>query len=77
MDYDVFENLQAPDAGKPHAIYHARDLNFRLKAGGKAVDAGIRLPNVNDDFTGKMPDLGAYELGRPIPAYGPRTQSAP
>ena len=73
VDYDVFENLRAPDADKPQAIYFARDLNFRLKAGGKAVDAGVRLPNVNDDYTGKAPDLGAYELGWPVPSYGPRT----
>ena len=74
VDYDVFENLQAPDAGKPQAVYHARNLNFHLKAGGKAVDTGIRLPNVNDDYTGKAPDLGAYELGQPVPVYGPRNQ---
>jgi len=72
VDYDVFQNLQPPDAARPHAIYHARHLNFTLKPGGKAIDAGVRLPNVNDDFTGNAPDLGAYELGRPIPLYGPR-----
>ena len=75
LDYDVFENLRAPDTAKPHAVYRAGDLNFRLKPGGKAVDAGVRLPNVNDDFTGNSPDLGAYELGRPAPVYGPRTQA--
>ena len=37
-----------------------------------AVDAGIRLPGVNDDFTGRAPDLGAYERDRPVPHYGPR-----
>jgi hypothetical protein len=47
-------------------------LNFRLKAGSKAVDAGVRLPNVNDGFSGRAPDLGAYEVGRPAPAFGPR-----
>ncbi|MDX1984820.1 MAG: carbohydrate-binding family 9-like protein, partial [Bryobacteraceae bacterium] len=71
VDYGVFENLKPPDAAKPHAIYHARDLNFGLKADGKAVDAGLRLPGVNDDFTGKAPDLGALEAGRPLPVYGP------
>ena len=76
VDYDIFENLRAPDADKPHAVYHAKDLNFALKAGGKAVDTGVLLPNVNDNFTGKAPDLGAYELGRPIPVYGPRINRA-
>jgi hypothetical protein len=76
VDYDIFENLRAPNADKPHAVYYARDLDFKLKAGGKAVDAGVRLPNVNDDYTGNAPDLGAYELGRPAPVYGPRTNAA-
>ena len=31
VDYDIFENLRAPDADKPHAVYHARELNFKLK----------------------------------------------
>jgi hypothetical protein len=73
VDFDIFENLQAPETGKSQAVYHARDLNFALKPGGKAVDAGVPLPAVNDGYTGKAPDLGAYELGRPTPAYGPRT----
>jgi hypothetical protein len=73
VDYEIFENLRAPAADKPHAVYHARDLNFQLKSGGKAVDAGVRVPNVNDDFTGKAPDLGALEVGRPAPLYGPRS----
>jgi hypothetical protein len=73
LDYDVFEDLRPPDATKPHAIYHGRDLNFLLRAGGRAVDAGIRLANINDDYTAKAPDLGAHEFGRPIPIYGPRS----
>jgi hypothetical protein len=72
VDYDIFENLRPPDANQPQAVYRARDLDFRLKGGSKAVDAGVRLPNVNDDYTGKAPDLGAYEVGRPAPVYGPR-----
>jgi hypothetical protein len=72
VDYDIFENLRAPDAAKPHAVYDAKDLNFQLKRGGKAVDAGVRIPNVNDDSTGAAPDLGAYEAGKPMPVYGPR-----
>jgi hypothetical protein len=71
-DYDVFNNLRAPDPTKPHAIYHAADLDFSLRPGGKTVDAGVILPNVNDDFTGRAPDLGAYETGKLVPVYGPR-----
>jgi hypothetical protein len=46
--------------------------NLSLKSGSAAVDAGIVLPNLNDGFTGKAPDFGAYELGQAPPHYGPR-----
>jgi hypothetical protein len=75
VDFDIFESLRPPsppDSSKPGTPYDAADLNFTLRAGGKAVDAGVRLPNVNDRFTGKAPDLGAYELGEAAPIYGPR-----
>ena len=52
---------------------HAPDINdLRLKPGTSAIDAGEVLPGFNDNFTGKAPDLGAYELGGPLPHYGPR-----
>jgi hypothetical protein len=75
VDYDIFEDLRAPAAGARHAVYHAQDLSFRLKAGGKAVDKGVALPNVNDGYSGQAPDLGAIEAGQPEPVYGPRGRS--
>jgi len=48
------------------------DLNFRLKANSKAIDAGVVLPTINEGFTGKAPDLGAVEANQPEPHYGPR-----
>jgi hypothetical protein len=75
IDYDLFENLRppvTPDSSKPGTPYDAVNLNFRLKPESKAVDAGLALPNVNDDFAGKAPDLGAYEVGQAAPVYGPR-----
>jgi hypothetical protein len=39
-----------------------------------AVDAGVRLPNVNDGFKGAAPDLGARELGLAAPQFGPRPE---
>ena len=80
VDYDIFESLRppaTPDSSKPGMPYEAVDLNFMLKAGGKAIDAGVRLPNVNDGFAGRAPDLGAYEVGQPAPVYGPRTLKGP
>lgn len=72
VDYDIFRNLRPPDPGRPHAVYEISDLDFSLRPGSAAVDAGCRLPNINDDFTGNAPDLGALEVGRPAPVYGPR-----
>ena len=44
--------------------------NLELVAGGAAIDRGEALAGFNDGFTGNAPDLGAYELGKPIPVYG-------
>lgn len=52
--------------------FKGQDLDWRLKDGGPAVDQGIVLPNFNDAFKGKAPDLGALELGEPMPHFGPR-----
>ena len=76
VDYDIFESLQpptpGPDSSMPGKPYEAADLNFRLRPGSRAVDAGKPIPNVNDGFTGQAPDLGALEVGQPEPVYGPR-----
>lgn len=72
LDFDIFEEMTPPDPLKPHAVYHAMDLNFRLKPGSKAVDAGVHIPTVNDGYAGSAPDLGAIEVGKPAPQYGPR-----
>jgi hypothetical protein len=72
VEFDIFENLVPPDLTRRHHVYHAMDLNFRLRANSKAVDAGVVLPTVNDGFTGKAPDLGALEVNQPEPHYGPR-----
>ena len=72
VDYSVFTNVQKPDMTDPQRVYKTEDFDFRLKPGSAAVDGGVVLPNITDDYTGRAPDLGAYELDRPIPHYGPR-----
>jgi hypothetical protein len=47
-----------------------------LKPGCNAADAGAVVPGINEDFAGKAPDLGAYELDKPLPHYGPRDAQA-
>jgi len=72
VDFDIFEKMVPPDPAKRHAVYHAMDLNFRLKAGSKPVDAGVVIPTVSEDYAGRAPDLGALEAGKAEPHYGPR-----
>ena len=42
-----------------------------LKPSSPAVDFGLRIPGINGGFEGKGPDLGALEVGKRNPAYGP------
>jgi hypothetical protein len=75
VDYDVFRNvpqLDAQDAATVQKLYDARDFDFRLRPGSAAVDRGTVLPTVTDGFSGRAPDLGALEVGAPLPVYGPR-----
>jgi hypothetical protein len=72
VDFDIFEKLSPPDPAKRFDVYHAMDINLKLKPGSKAVDAGIVIPTVNENFVGKAPDLGAHEVGAPPMHYGPR-----
>ena len=77
VDYDIFmkvAKLDAKDLATVQKLYKAEDLDFRLKPGSAAVDKGIALPNVTDGFAGAAPDLGALEVGQPMPVYGPRAQ---
>jgi hypothetical protein len=61
--------LGPPDEEKR---YPAEKTDLRLDPGSQAVDAGVPLPNFNEGFSGKAPDLGCCELGAPLPHYGPR-----
>ena len=72
LDNNIFENVPMPDPKKKGHIYPVKGYDFRLKSSGIAIDAGCVLPNINDNFTGKAPDLGALEYGQTVPHYGPR-----
>jgi len=64
---EIFERWDIPAEPGPVPPQH-----LTLKADCNAIDAGDVLPNINDEFIGRAPDLGAYELGKPLPHYGPR-----
>jgi hypothetical protein len=71
-DVDAREGMETYKDAK---VYMIEDFDLRLSSGAKPIDAGCLLPGVNDGFTGKAPDLGAYEVGKPIPHYGPRPRA--
>jgi hypothetical protein len=74
VDFDVFVKVPKLDRDPKtvQRLYDLRDLDFRLRPGSAAIDRGVVLANVNDGFSGTAPDLGALELGQPLPIYGPR-----
>jgi hypothetical protein len=65
---ETFANVAFPDPPIPERM--APDL--RPKPGSRVVDAGMLIPNMNENFMGNGPDCGAYEAGQPLPHYGPR-----
>ncbi|QDV41128.1 hypothetical protein Enr13x_09660 [Stieleria neptunia] len=75
LDYDVFEGVEPLDPNDRSRVYKLEELDFRLREGSAAVDAGCELPTLTDGFIGEAPDLGAYERGKPLPVYGPRTSA--
>ena len=70
VDYDIFVKAEPPSLG---VTSDPAQYDLRLRPGAVAVDAGVRVPNVNDHYRGKAPDLGCYEQGDALPRYGPRT----
>ena len=58
--------LNPPQVIKPAPLYLLRMMSY-------AIDAGIVIPNINEDFKGKAPDLGAFEYGTD-PQFGVRKE---
>jgi len=52
--------------------YRGEQIDAALAPASDAVDKGVVLPNFNDGFTGRAPDLGCLERGQKPPHYGPR-----
>ena len=87
-DYDLYSGQSAIPAGQEkHGIKGVpiyaegsglRDGKgrFTLSPASPGYDAGVRLPNFNDDYTGQAPDLGAHEAGTPPMEFGMRPTRA-
>ena len=75
IGYEDFVNVPALDRSNPWILHDPAAVDFTLRPGSAAIDAGVRLPGVNDNANGSAPDLGAYEYGEPVPVYGPRDRA--
>ncbi len=65
---EVFYNVEFPFPPVPE-----REVpDLRPKTGSRVVDAAVIIPNINDNYNGRGPDIGAYEAGEELPHYGPR-----
>ena len=70
FDYDLYNGrIQAKEGSETNGIVgeptyeRAPDGRLWLAPGTLGHDAGVRIPNFNDDFVGAAPDMGAIETG--------------
>jgi hypothetical protein len=78
FDYDLYNGrIDGPPNSETHGlkgkpIYDSKNGpgRFWLGRGSSGYDAGVRIPNFNDGFTGKAPDIGAHEAGAPAMEFG-------
>jgi hypothetical protein len=60
----------APRFAAEHKRHESPLGRFELARGSPGFDAGVAIPNFNDGFTGKAPDLGAHEAGTAPMRFG-------
>ena len=65
----------APDFTDPTRLVSPDAVDLQLAPRSRAVDGGTELPGITDGFSGRAPDLGAYEQGAEPPHYGPRPRN--
>jgi hypothetical protein len=68
---NLFDSLGSPSTDSLYTRHY-----LTLKQGCAAIDTGVVIPGINLDYTGRAPDLGAYEIGKPLPQYGPRPEGS-
>lgn len=78
---NIFAASENVDAGqKSHNLFADTDIgfwgsfteeslsipDFTLKPNSKAIDTGVVIPEITDNFVGEAPDIGAYERGADV-----------
>ena len=78
FDYDLFNgSIDARPGSERNGIYgvpiydpHNGDGEFALDPSSPGYDAGVVIPNFNDNYNGAAPDIGAHEAGSPPMVFG-------
>ena len=79
FDHDLYNGRLKVNDPKQEAhgiqgvpVYHPDNGpgEFYLAPASPGYDAGVRIPNFNDGFTGAAPDMGAHEAGTPPMQFG-------
>ncbi|MEO8671686.1 MAG: right-handed parallel beta-helix repeat-containing protein [Tahibacter sp.] len=60
----------APTLAQTPGLVSPASGDFRPQSTSLAVDHGVLLPGINDDYFGSAPDIGAYEYSDRIFAHG-------
>jgi parallel beta-helix repeat protein len=69
--YNAREEWVAAKGSEEHGIAREPGFvdpakgDFHLRPDSPCIDAGLRIPNINDDFAGKAPDMGCFEYRGP------------
>jgi len=81
-DYDLYTGrIAAAEGQEQHGIrgepvhvpghgLHGDKATFALSPESPGFDAGVAIPNFNDGFTNKQPDMGAHEAGTAPMKFG-------
>lgn len=70
--YGIFNNVKRPNPAESATVIPAGNSYFIVKADAKVIDKGILLPNINSNYKGAAPDLGAMEFDEKAPIYRKR-----
>ena len=67
-DYDLRGNFSHNN--DPSGFVSVASGDFRLRPGSPAIDAGVEIPGITDEFSGSAPDIGALEFGESMWQFG-------
>lgn len=64
--YETISQLRNGEGQEMNAVTTSNfgwDSTLHLQANSPLIDKGVRIPGVNDNYTGSAPDIGAFEYG--------------